>query len=51
MIKIRDFIFNEGGGTMAEYALVVVLIAVVCVAIITTIGMSVSGFFSGVTFR
>ncbi len=39
---------DEKGASMLEYALLAALIAVVCIAIITLVGQSVSQTFSGV---
>jgi Flp pilus assembly pilin Flp len=39
---------REDGQVLAEYAILVGLIAVVCVGVVTTLGVSVSGLFSQV---
>jgi len=38
-LRMRD----ETGQALAEYGLIVALIAVVCIAILTTLGLAVSG--------
>ena len=38
MQTLRNFIKNEEGATMVEYALMVALIAVVCIAAVTLLG-------------
>ena len=47
-ITIRRFIKNEQAATMVEYALMLVLIAAVSIAIVTTLGGNVSGTFTSV---
>jgi Flp pilus assembly pilin Flp len=39
---------NQSGAIMTEYALLVILIAVVCVAAVTLIGQSAQNFFTSV---
>jgi pilus assembly protein Flp/PilA len=39
---------NDRGATMVEYGIMVALIAAVCIAIVTTLGQSVSNAFSNV---
>jgi Flp pilus assembly pilin Flp len=39
---------REDGQVLAEYAILVGLIAIVCVGVVTTLGVSVSGLFSQV---
>ena len=36
--KIKALIRDEEGATMVEYALMVALIAVICIAVVTTLG-------------
>jgi pilus assembly protein Flp/PilA len=45
---ISKFVKDEDGATMVEYGLMVALIAVVLIAIVTTVGQSLSGMFSQV---
>jgi len=45
MKKIIDFLKDEEGATMPEYALMVALIAVVSVGIIGTLGTTIRGVF------
>jgi len=42
------FIRNEEGATLAEYGLLLALIAVVCLGAITTLGTKISTMFSAV---
>ena len=39
------FIKKEEGATMVEYGLMVALIAVVCIAAVTALGLAISGLF------
>ena len=43
---IKRFIRNEEGQDLIEYALLIVLIAVVCVAAITLLGPTVAGVYT-----
>jgi pilus assembly protein Flp/PilA len=46
---VRKFITRqEEGATLAEYGLLLALIAVVCIAAITTLGTKISSMFSSV---
>ena len=47
-IITRRFIKNEEAATMVEYALMLVLIAAVALAIVQTLGTNVSGTFTSV---
>jgi Flp pilus assembly pilin Flp len=38
---------SQDGQALAEYALILTLIAVVCVAALASMGTSITGFFSG----
>ena len=42
------FTRKEEGATMVEYGLMVALIAVVCVAAVTALGLAVQGTFAGI---
>jgi pilus assembly protein Flp/PilA len=44
----KFFSRKEEGATMVEYGIMVVLIAAVCVAIITTLGTQVSSAFNAI---
>ena len=46
--KLRRFIVSEDGPTAVEYAVMLSLIIVVCLAAITTIGSNASSVFSRV---
>jgi pilus assembly protein Flp/PilA len=49
MLKmIVDFFKDEEGATMPEYALMVALIAVVCIGAVTLLGTSVQGTFNSI---
>jgi pilus assembly protein Flp/PilA len=43
--KLMHFIKEEDGAGLAEYALLLVLIAVVCIGVITSLGTSIQGAF------
>jgi pilus assembly protein Flp/PilA len=43
---IRDLLRDDDGATMVEYAIMVALIAAVCITIVGTLGQSVSNTFS-----
>lgn len=45
----RRFLADESGATMAEYALVVALIAAACIAAVTALGTAISSKFGTVT--
>lgn len=45
---IRDVLADDEGATMVEYAIMVSLIAAVCIAVVTTLGQNVSNEFSTV---
>jgi Flp pilus assembly pilin Flp len=42
----RRFVKSEQAATMVEYALMLVLIAAICAAIVGTLGQSVNGAFT-----
>ncbi len=46
--RIRDFLRNEDGPTATEYAVMLALIIVVCIAAVTLLGQRVSGVFQSV---
>lgn len=43
---IRNVLANDDGATMVEYAIMVSLIAAICVTVVTTLGQNVSNEFS-----
>jgi pilus assembly protein Flp/PilA len=43
---IRGLFRDENGATMVEYAIMVALIAAICITVIGTLGQSVSNSFS-----
>jgi Flp pilus assembly pilin Flp len=43
---IRGVLVNDEGASMVEYAILVSLIAAVCIAVVTTLGHTVSNQFS-----
>jgi pilus assembly protein Flp/PilA len=47
-VAARSFVKGEEGATMVEYGLMLGLIAVICVAAVTTIGTNASTIFSGI---
>ncbi len=47
--KTRSFLVAEDGPTAVEYAVMLALIIVACVAIVQNLGTSVSGTFSSVS--
>jgi pilus assembly protein Flp/PilA len=46
---ISQFLVSEDGPTAVEYAVMLALIVVVCIAIVSSLGQSVSGTFSTVS--
>ncbi len=46
---VRDFLKNEDGPTAVEYAVMLALIIVVCIAAIATIGSNANSTFSFVS--
>ena len=45
---VRKFVTDESGATMVEYAVMVALIAAICIAVITTLGQKANNAFSTV---
>jgi pilus assembly protein Flp/PilA len=43
--KLINFFKDEEGATMVEYALMLALIAIICIAAVTLIGQRASGVF------
>jgi pilus assembly protein Flp/PilA len=48
LVQIQRFIRDKDGATMVEYAFMVMLIAIVCVATISTIGTKLSTVYNTV---
>ena len=49
LAKVRRFLVGEDGPTAVEYAVMLALIVVACVAIIQNLGTSISATFSSVS--
>jgi len=47
--RIRKFIVSEDGPTAVEYAVMLALILVACIAVVTSLGQNVSTTFSTVS--
>lgn len=45
---VRSFLVEDDGATMVEYGLMLALIAVACIAIVTTLGGSLAAKFTDV---
>ena len=45
---VRKFAADESGATMVEYAIMVALIAVVCIVAVQAVGTNTSATFNGV---
>jgi pilus assembly protein Flp/PilA len=48
LAAVKQFIDDESGPTAVEYAVMLALIVVVCIAAITTLGSKANGTFSNV---
>lgn len=48
---IMKFLKDEEGASMVEYALLLALIAVVCIAAVTNIGTSANSVFEGIATK
>jgi pilus assembly protein Flp/PilA len=46
---VKNFFREEEGATMVEYGLMLALIAVVCIAVVTTLGTSIQAMFADVS--
>ena len=46
LIRAKRFVGDEDGATMVEYALMLALIAVVCIVAVTSIGTGANGMFN-----
>ena len=51
MSMIKSFLKNESGATAAEYGLILALVAGVIIAVVTTLGTSISGAFNTVATK
>ena len=49
MAFFRRFLKNEEGATMVEYALMIALIATICLAAVTALKTAISGKFTSTT--
>lgn len=47
-VKMQSILKDEKGATMVEYALMVALIAVVCLAAVTGVGTAANGKFQSI---
>ena len=47
IMRMKSLLCDEEGATMVEYALILALIAVVCIAVVTALGTKVQNTFSG----
>ena len=45
---VKNFVSNEDGAALVEYALLVALIAIICILGVTFLGQKVSGKFKGI---
>jgi pilus assembly protein Flp/PilA len=48
LATLRNVLADEQGATMVEYGIMVALIAAICIAVVGTLGKSVSNAFSNV---
>ena len=46
---IKQFMTDDSGATMVEYALILALIAVACITAVTALGSALSGEFGTIT--
>ena len=51
LTSMRRFVRRDEGATLAEYGLLLALIAVVCIAAITFLGQEISSLFSSIAGR
>jgi pilus assembly protein Flp/PilA len=49
LARIQRFLESEDGPTAVEYAVMLALIVVVCIAVLQSLGTSISGTFSSVS--
>jgi pilus assembly protein Flp/PilA len=45
---VNRFVKNEEGAALVEYGMLVGLIAVLCVAAVTTLGTTIQGYFTAI---
>jgi pilus assembly protein Flp/PilA len=48
MNRIKQFLVNEDGPTATEYAVMLALVIIVCIAGVTLLGTTVNGVFNSV---
>jgi pilus assembly protein Flp/PilA len=48
MLMLRRFAKDESGAALVEYGMLVGLIAVVCIAAVTTLGTTINGVFGAI---
>ena len=46
--SVRNFVGNDDGAALVEYAILIALIAVICLIVVATVGNKVSAKFSEV---
>jgi pilus assembly protein Flp/PilA len=51
LARLRDFLAKDDGPTAVEYAVMLALIIVVCIAAISTLGSNASNTFSNVSLN
>jgi len=51
LIRVERFVHQEDGPTAVEYAIMLALIVVVCIAAIATLGSNANGVFSNSTLN
>ena len=51
LVRVKQFLKDEDGPTAVEYAVMLALIVVVCIAAITTLGTNASSTFSNVALN
>jgi pilus assembly protein Flp/PilA len=51
LVKLREFLAKDDGPTAVEYAVMLALIIVVCIAAISTLGSNASNTFSNVSLN
>ena len=49
LATIKKFVKDNGGQSMAEYALILALVTVVVIAAVTALGGKISGVFQSIT--
>jgi len=46
---VKNFVRRDEGASLAEYALLLLLVAVACVGMLTTLGTTIGGVFTSIT--